>query len=188
MKIVLLGAPGAGKDTLADKFKEQYNFTVLTTGEIFRQEAALGTELGLHARDTYWGKGILCPDDIVNRLMKEAYSRLSDKDKRNLIFNGYPRSVGQAEYLGNILEVDVALELGVTEAIAVERLIKRGREDDKENVIRRRFSEYEIKTEPVLDYYRRLTGCPYIYVDADEDAQVVFEEAFHMILENAPVL
>lgn len=187
MNIVLLGAPGSGKDTIAADFIAQYHYKSLTPGEIFRQEAARGTELGIYARDTYWGNGTLCPDDIVNQLVKEAYGNLAEEERQNLIFNGYPRSVGQAEYLTELAQIDIVLELAVSEDMAVQRLLRRGREDDKEEIIRHRFGQFALKTEPVMDYYKNLKGCVYIKVDADKTPKEVFEEAFHAILENAPI-
>ena len=67
MRIVLLGAPGAGKDTLAEKLESEYDYTMISTGEIFRKEAQDGTELGIYARDKYLEKGNICPDDITNK-------------------------------------------------------------------------------------------------------------------------
>lgn len=187
MNIVLLGAPGSGKDTLAADFISHYHYKCLTPGEIFRQEAARGTELGVYARDKYWGNGTLCPDNIVNDLVKDAFDYLSPDEQHNVMFNGYPRSVGQAEYLNELTQIDIVLELRVSEDVAVQRLLGRGREDDKEDIIRHRFSQFALKTEPVIDFYKNLDNCAYIILNADKTPSEVFDEAFHAILEKAPV-
>lgn len=181
MNIVLLGCPGSGKDTLADQFKSQFGCTVLTTGGIFRQEAADETKLGLFARDNYWGQGLLCPDYITNRLVKNATDSLSEEQTRFVVFNGYPRSIEQAEFLGTFAHVDITIELVVTEDLAAARLLSRGREDDLEDVIRRRFVGYQAKTEPVTEYYSNLSECRNLIINADATPKDIFQEALKLI-------
>jgi adenylate kinase len=186
MRIVLLGAPGAGKDTLADKFKSQYNYTILSPGEIYRKQAQDGTELGVKARDEYWGKGYLCPDSLTNELVKNTIENLNEKELFNTIFNGYPRSFDQAEFLSKIINVPMVIDLIVSEDIAVDRLLKRGRIDDTEEIIRRRFQEYEKKTKSVSNFYKNHGMSMYASIDADDIPQAIFEEAFGIIIENMP--
>jgi len=184
MRIVLLGAPGSGKDTLAETFKQEYNYTILSPGEIYRKQARDKTELGIKARDEYWGKGLLCPDELTNELVKNTIGGLNEKELFNTIFNGYPRSFAQAEFLSKLVNIPMAIDLIVSEEIAIGRLLKRGRIDDTEDVIRRRFKEYEEKTKPVSNFYRNHGMSTYITIDADDTPRAIFEEAFGYVIEN----
>ena len=173
MNIVLFGAPGAGKDTLADQLK---SFTMISTGKIFRKAAEDKTELGLLARDKYWGKGLLCPDNITNSIIKEAV----DKNTGDLLFNGYPRSVDQAKFLNDITKIDLILDLDVSESVATKRLLARGRSDDKEDIIKQRFREYKDKTLPVSTFFIE-NGCNHVYLHANRTPQEVLEEALYYV-------
>ena len=97
--IVLLGCPGAGKGTLAKQLEETFKMCVVTPGELYRKEAAAGTEFGLRAKE-YWGDGNLCPNEMTNELMRKtvevAVTHLG------WIFDGYPRTAVQSEYLDSI--------------------------------------------------------------------------------------
>jgi len=177
MKIVLLGNPGAGKDTLADQFRLKYNYMILSPGKIFRKEAERGSALGLRAKNEYWGKGLLCPNDITNALVKDTLENLTDKEKAGIIFNGFPRSVIQAKYLNDIVTINMAIELDITEDIAINRLMSRNREDDTAKIIKERFKEYKEKTLPITDFYRKMIGCQYIWIDSDAKPEYIFEEA-----------
>lgn len=177
MNIVLLGAPGAGKDTLAAKFAEQYNYNILTTGALYRKEYEAKTELGIKAH-AYWGNGNLCPDIMTNQLMYNAVSEL--KDKSHLVFNGYPRTVDQAIYLDNFSQINLVLDLSVSEDVAVERLMRRGRVDDKEEIIRQRFRVYKDNNIKLVEYYKQ--DNIYYTLNADKSEQDVFSEAIKTIL------
>lgn len=185
MRIVLLGAPGAGKDTLAEKLESEYDYIMISTGEIFRKEAQDGTELGIYARDKYWAKGNICPDDITNKLMKSALSKIPNKE--NLIFNGYPRAVSQAEFLETIIPIHMIINLKVEEKVAVKRLLGRGREDDTKEVIQQRFRQYEEKTKPISEfYYNRInknnSNIYYTVINANRTPKEVFKTTFTYIL------
>jgi len=179
VNIVLTGAPGAGKDTLAVKLHDQYGFQILTTGDLYRKEFSLGTDFGIKAH-SYWGQGNLCPDDMTNELMSRALVGLEKKE--NIIFNGYPRTISQAEYLDKLIHIDVNLHLDVEEAIAIERLLRRGRIDDKEDVIRKRFTEYNIKTFPLLEYYSNTHRWHKVLSNRTE--QEVLQNAVQIILNK----
>ena len=181
MNILTMGPPGSGKDTLTDKLVARNGFSVINTGALFRDAANRKTELGLMARDTYWGKGILCPDDIVNKITEDYIK--SNNLTNNLIFNGYPRSLGQAEYLNKTIHISLAIELTIDKEIAIERLLKRGRDDDKPDLISVRFDEHEKKVEPMLDFYRKLKGCTYHCIDTDHLPEAVYQEVLHTIMD-----
>jgi adenylate kinase len=175
MNIILFGPPGAGKDTLADQLK--LRFTMISTGKIFREAAENKTKLGMLAKNKYWSKGILCPDNITNSIIEEAIA----KNPNNLLFNGYPRSVNQAEFLDSLLKIDLVLDLNVTEHIAVKRLLGRGRSDDKEDIIKKRFNEYKEKTLPVSTFYGAREDINYIFLNANRTPEEVLNESLEYI-------
>jgi len=179
MKIVLLGRAGSGKDTLANKLASQYNFTVLTTGELYRKEAAAQTELGLRAK-AFWAGGNLCPDEMTNELMKKAIEEV--KDSPYLLFNGYPRTKQQAEFLDNIVRTDLALELSIDDETAVSRLLARKREDDTEEGIRQRLKVFHTNSAGIVEYYKAQNR--YRIINSTLPPNLVFSQAVKIIFES----
>lgn len=177
MNIVLLGAPGAGKDTLAFKFNSQYNYQILTTGALYRKEYEAKTPFGLEAH-SYWGNGNLCPDDMTNELMRRTVSDLSDKT--HLVFNGYPRTVEQAKFLEQISQVNIVFDLIVSEENAVQRLLGRGRIDDTEEIIKQRFRVYKNNNVDIVNFYKE--NKIYHELNSDGNEQDVFSSALKTIL------
>ena len=155
MRVVLLGPPGAGKGTQAQKLAEKLEIPQISTGELFRRNIDNGTRLGLEAK-RYLDAGDLVPSDLTNQLVDE---RLSDADAANgFILDGYPRSLEQAKALHDMLErrgtdIDAVLEFRVSEDELFQRLSARGRADDTEDVIRNRMKVYRDETAPLLEYY-----------------------------------
>lgn len=152
--VILIGAPGAGKDTIANQFQNNMMCNTISPGAIYRREAQLGTPMGLKAKNEYWGKGKLCPDEITNSLIKSTIDRLTDKKSDVMIFNGYPRSMAQAEFLSNIVDVDLVIDLDVSKDTATKRLLARRREDDTKEVIDERFVTYNEHIRDVMDFYK----------------------------------
>jgi adenylate kinase len=151
----LLGPPGAGKGTQAEKLAEKLGIPQISTGELFRRNIGDGTKLGLEAK-RYLDAGDLVPSDLTNQLVDD---RLNDPDTANgFILDGYPRSVEQAKALHKMLErrgtdIDAVVEFRVSEDELLQRLKGRGRADDTEDVILNRMKIYRDETAPLLEYY-----------------------------------
>jgi adenylate kinase len=156
MRVVLLGAPGAGKGTQAEKLAEKLQIPHLSTGVLFRHNISTGTKLGLEAK-RYLDAGDLVPSELTNELVDD---RLTEPDTADgFILDGYPRSVPQAQALHDMLErrgtqLDAVLEFRVPEDELLERLRARGRADDTDEVILNRMNVYREETAPLLEYYR----------------------------------
>jgi adenylate kinase len=152
----LLGPPGAGKGTQAEKLAEKLGVPHVSTGDLFRRNISNETELGLRAKK-YLDAGDLVPATLTNALVDD---RLDDADAtEGFILDGYPRSVEQAEALREMLAkrdlvLDAVVEFRVSEDELLARLKGRGRADDTEDVILNRMKVYRDETAPLLDYYR----------------------------------
>ena len=155
MRVVLLGPPGAGKGTQAQKLAEKLEIPQISTGELFRRNIDKGTKLGLEAK-RYLDAGDLVPSDLTNQLVDD---RLADADAANgFILDGYPRSLEQAKALHEMLQrrgtdIDAVLEFRVSEEELFQRLKGRGRADDTDDVILNRMKVYRDETAPLLEYY-----------------------------------
>lgn len=123
MRIVLLGAPGAGKGTQADVLTDKYGIPHISTGDMFRKNIKKSTDLGIKAKD-YMDKGMLVPDEITIGIVKE---RLKEDDcKKGFILDGFPRTIPQAEYLDKALaELKIELDYALNIYVEDEKLIKR---------------------------------------------------------------
>jgi adenylate kinases len=121
-KIVLLGPPGSGKGTQGEKLSEEMGYVRLSTGDMLREAVRNGTPLGIKAKG-FMDSGALVPNDLIINLMKEKINSLGDG--AGVIFDGFPRTVEQADALGEQIKVDLALNLDVKDEALVERLTKR---------------------------------------------------------------
>ncbi|OQO91083.1 adenylate kinase [Saccharomonospora piscinae] len=154
-RVVLVGPPGAGKGTQATALSQRLNIPHISTGDLFRTHVGEETPLGREAK-RYLDSGELVPDAVTNEMVRE---RLGEPDaKSGFLLDGFPRNTKQAEVLGDILSeneeaLDAVIELKVPEDMLVERLLGRGRDDDTEEVIRRRQQVYRSETAPLLEYY-----------------------------------
>ncbi|MBR1626929.1 MAG: adenylate kinase [Bacteroidales bacterium] len=168
--IILFGAPGAGKGTQSAIIREKFDFAYISTGEILRAEIKAGTELGKQAEDLI-NKGELVSDEIIIGMIKSFIENNTTKD---LLLDGFPRTVKQAEALDEILTSmqrgkAKVVELEVDKDVLMKRLLKRaeieGRKDDNEETIRERFNQYDKKTAAVADYYKKKGD--YIAIDGE---------------------
>lgn len=158
--LILFGPPGSGKGTQSEKLIEKFGWIHLSTGDLLRKEIANATPLGLEAK-SFMDKGQLVPDEVVIGMIGSALD--ANPAAKGFLFDGFPRTVAQAEALDALLssknsEITLVLALEVGQEELVARLLNRGktssRSDDRdENVIRKRLVEYETKTAIVADYY-----------------------------------
>jgi adenylate kinase len=158
--LILFGPPGSGKGTQSEKLIEKFGWIHLSTGDLLRKEIANATQLGLEAK-SFMDKGQLVPDEVVIGMIGSALD--ANPAAKGFLFDGFPRTVAQAEALDALLvgkgsEITLVLALEVGQEELVARLLNRGktssRSDDRdENIIRKRLVEYENKTAMVADYY-----------------------------------
>ncbi len=162
INILMFGPPGSGKGTQSVTLAEKYNLLHLSTGDMLRAELAAGTPLG-KKMEAIMAAGELVPDDVVIAMIAGKID--STTGKAGFIFDGFPRTVEQAEALQKMLEgrgmkIDLMLVLEVNDAELMGRMKKRalvsGRADDAdENIINNRIAVYRAKTEPVIDFGRK---------------------------------
>ncbi|MCT2025348.1 adenylate kinase [Dermabacter hominis] len=158
-RLLIVGPPGAGKGTQAERIVEKLGVPAISTGDIFRANVSNETELGVLAK-SYMDKGEYVPDSVTNEMVE---SRLGEDDAANgFLLDGYPRTVAQVEALDGILEklgvaLDAVILLDVESEAIVQRLLQRGKEqgrsDDNEETIRRRIDVYGEQTTPLIDIY-----------------------------------
>ena len=157
MRVLLLGPPGAGKGTQADRIAARFQLVHLATGDLLRANVADGTPLGEVAQ-AYLDSGELVPDEVVVAMMLE---RLTRPDcAHGFLLDGFPRSVAQARALDEHLAevgapLDAAINLEVAEEELLQRLAGRGRADDNAQTIRNRLQVFAASTRPLLDYYEK---------------------------------
>lgn len=159
--IVIFGAPGSGKGTQSELLVKKYGFKHISTGDVLRAEIKNGTELGKTAQG-YIDQGKLIPDDLMVNILASVYDAFGPC--KGVIFDGFPRTIPQAEALKKMLsergsQVDAMLELDVPDAELTERLINRGktsgRADDNAETIKKRLQVYKDQTSPLIAWYEK---------------------------------
>ena len=195
MKIVMLGAPGAGKGTQAQMMAEKFGLPHISTGDIFRANIKNGTELGKKAK-AYMDAGQLVPDELTVELLLDRVK--ADDCAKGYILDGFPRTIPQAEVLTNTLaqtgeKIDYAINVDVPDENIVfippkkegicdscgSELIQR--DDDKPETVQNRLSVYHDQTQPLIDYYEKKGALR--TVDGTKDMNEVFQ-AISAILED----
>ena len=159
--IVIFGAPGSGKGTQSDMMIEKYGFGHISTGDVLRSEIKNGTELGKTAKG-FIDQGQLIPDELMISILASVYDKFGN-DHQGVIFDGFPRTIPQAEALKKMLaerghRIAAMIELDVPEEELMKRLLLRGqqsgRSDDNEETIRKRLGVYHSQTMPLIDWYK----------------------------------
>lgn len=183
MRIILLGGPGAGKGTQANRIKEKLGIPQISTGDMLRAAVKAGTPLGLEAKK-YMDAGGLVPDDVIIGLVKERIQQ--DDCKNGFLFDGFPRTIPQAEAMKAAgVKIDYVVDIDVPDAEIIKRMSGRRvhlasgrtyhvvfnppkvegkddvtgepliqRDDDKEETVRKRLEVYHAQTEPLIGFYK----------------------------------
>ncbi len=159
--IIIFGAPGSGKGTYSDLIKEKYGISHISTGDVLRAEMKAGTELGKIASE-YTSQGKLVPDELMIDILAKTYD--AQPKGKGVIFDGFPRTIAQAEELKTMLaergdSLGMMIELLVDEDILMQRLLNRaieqGRADDNEATIKNRFEVYRTQTAPLAQWFEK---------------------------------
>lgn len=198
MKLILLGAPGAGKGSQATKISSEYGIPHISTGDVFRANIAQGTELGLYAK-SFIEKGELVPDQVVVDIVADRIKRADCQ--KGFLLDGFPRTIAQAEALGKLTEIDKVINIEVDFALIVKRITGRRmcecgeiyhistynkdvcakcgkqlyqRKDDTEDTVKNRLDIYTKQTTPLIEYYRNKGIL--VDVDGNRTIQQTFED------------
>lgn len=162
LNIVLFGAPGSGKGTQSAKLIDKYGLYHISTGEVLRDHIKRGTELGKTA-DSYISKGQLIPDELMIQILEDVLDTKA-AGKKGVVFDGFPRTIPQAEALKELLQrrgsdLHAVVGLEVPEDELVDRMIARGKEtgraDDNLDTIKKRLDVYHQQTMPLKEYYTK---------------------------------
>lgn len=181
MYIVIFGAPGCGKGTQSERLIDRYGFYHISTGELLRDHIARKTPLGITA-DRYISQGHLIPDELMLSIIDELLDTPDVKGK-DIIFDGFPRTVKQAEELEHLLgkrggAVDTVIGLEVPDSELIERLIKRGKDtgraDDNMDTIKERLVVYHNQTQPLRRYYEERGN--YKSINGSRSVDEIFDE------------
>lgn len=182
MNVVIFGAPGSGKGTQSEKLIEEYGLHHISTGELLRDHIARGTELGKVA-DMFISKGLLIPDELMIEVLAEIFKDDPEKAAKGVIFDGFPRTVAQAEALSGLLaqynaDIDAVIGLEVDEDELVRRMLERGKQsgraDDNLSTIKKRLDVYHRQTQPLRKYY--LDKDKYHAIDGNRPVDSIFED------------
>ncbi|MDE6267115.1 MAG: adenylate kinase [Muribaculaceae bacterium] len=161
LNLIIFGAPGSGKGTQSEKIIDNYGLYHISTGEVLRDHIARGTELGKIA-DKYISQGQLIPDDLMISILDDVLDKNSHLTTKGVIFDGFPRTIPQAEALTTLMDkrnmkVDAVVGLEVNENELIDRILKRGQEthraDDNLETVKKRLDVYHHQTTPLREYY-----------------------------------
>ncbi len=202
--LIFLGPPGAGKGTQAERLVEEKGFVQLSTGDILREAVKKGTELGKKAKE-YMDAGKLVPDDLIIEIIEEKLKELEGKD---IILDGFPRTIPQAEALEKMLpkvgrKLDAVILFDVPDEVVIERISGRRidpktgkvyhikynppppdieviqRDDDKEEVVRNRLKVYHEQTAPLIEFYKKENILKVI--DATKSPEEVYKQLLSVL-------
>ena len=180
LNVVIFGAPGSGKGTQSERIIKEYGLHHISTGEVLRDHIARGTELGKIA-DGYISRGQLIPDDLMVRVLASVLDDNPEKTSKGVIFDGFPRTIPQAESLKKMRaergsEVHAVIGLEVPEEELIRRMLQRGKEtgraDDNIDTITKRLKVYHEQTAPLREYYKQEGN--YLPVEGSGDVDRIF--------------
>ena len=171
--ITLLGPPGSGKGTQAERLGEERGFVALATGDLLREARAAGTDLGRRASE-YMDRGELVPDELIVAMIRDELESL---DEKPVLLDGFPRTVAQADALADTLEergrrLDAAVLIDVPDDVVVERISGRhqDRDDDTPETVKERLRVFHRETEPLVEYYNERGLLQRVDGESDADA------------------
>jgi adenylate kinase len=210
MRLIFIGPPGIGKGTYAKMISQKYGIPHISTGDIFREEIAKGSELGLKVKQ-YVEKGLLVPDEIVVEVVRKVLER--PECRKGFILDGFPRTIEQAKALDDMTKIDVVFLFEAPVEVIIERVSGRlicpkcgaiyniswkppkipgicdvcgtpliRRKDDEPEVVRTRYQVYKQSFAPVIDYYRRKGIL--VEIDASRDAREVVADVEKILREK----
>ena len=186
INLVIFGPLGSGKGTQAQKIKEKYGFIHFSTGDLLRDEIKKQTPLGKNI-EMVVNSGALVSDELIEEIVKEFIK--NNKNARGIIFDGFPRTLHQAEMLdkelaNNNMKIDLVIKLDIPEATIKNRLqyraLKEGRADDNDETINNRLQFYYNHTLPILNYYKK-TNKNIVDIYGDRDVNEVFNDICQQI-------
>lgn len=190
LNLVIFGAPGSGKGTQSEKLIDRYHLHHISTGEVLRDHIARGTELGRTA-DSYISQGQLIPDELMLRVLEHELDNNPDKTAEGVIFDGFPRTIPQAQALKEMMKrrgqkIHAVIGLEVPENQLMDRMVLRGKEsgrsDDNPETIRKRLAVYHKQTQPLRDYY--VGEGMYLPIKGDGSVDQVFERVIDALDKN----
>ncbi|MFQ3361625.1 MAG: adenylate kinase [Alphaproteobacteria bacterium] len=164
MNIIILGPPGAGKGTQSSMITDLFDFVQFSTGDILREAVDAKTSIGLKVKDII-AKGDLVADELILEIISQKIA--NNKNEKGIIFDGFPRTILQADELLKVLssyemKLDLVIELAVDENILLSRIETRAaensgntRDDDNKDALKKRLSVYRKQTSPLIDYYKK---------------------------------
>ena len=188
--IIIFGAPGSGKGTYSEAIVEKYGMGHISTGDVLRAEIKGGTELGRVAQG-YIDQGQLIPDELMVSILAKVYDALPAG--QGVIFDGFPRTIPQAEALKKMLaerghDLGLMIELVVSEDILMARLLNRaleqGRADDNEETIKTRFAVYHNQTAPLAEWFQK-EGIRHIVAWSDHPSKEAMIDRVFQIIDEA---
>lgn len=172
MNIIIFGPQGSGKGTQAQLLSETFGMHHISSGDILRDGATLGDKKCQKLKKLL-DSGEMVPDKEIVEVIREHI-----KEDEN-IFDGFPRTIEQAHELDNIIEIDLVIELNVPDEEVIKRMKLRKRDDDKEELIKKRLEHYHEETEPLVEYYRP-RGIVHT-INANRPVQEIFNELVKII-------
>lgn len=182
LNLVIFGGPGSGKGTQSEKIRDNYGLFHISTGAVLRDHIARGTEIGRTANQ-YISKGHLIPDELMIEIVEDLLDSKPEETAKGVIFDGFPRTIAQAEALDKALKkrgrnIDAVIGLEVDDDELVNRMLLRGqqtgRADDNADTIKKRLEVYHNQTKPLKDYY--VGDGRYHRIDGDKTIDEIFSQ------------